>query len=89
MQPMESESCGDFCWKQCEEMSRHDAMANADEAVPATSVRAEKMTKLETICTSSDAAPPKAAPAAGTSPPPVIARIAISHRLIWVLQPRC
>lgn len=85
LHPMESESCGGFWWKQCKAMSRHDAMANADEAVPAMNARAEKMTKLATICTSSDAAPPKAAPVAGTSPPPVIARIAISRHLIWVL----
>jgi hypothetical protein len=35
------------------------AMANADEAVPVISGRAAKMTKLETLCTSSDAAPPE------------------------------
>jgi hypothetical protein len=56
LQQMELESCGGFCWKQCKAMPRQDAMANADEAVPAIGGRAEKMTKLETICTSSDAA---------------------------------
>lgn len=69
-------------------MSRQDAMANADEAVPAIGGRAEEMTKLETIGMSSDAARHQKLHLlrADRSPPhPVIARISISHSL--VLQP--
>lgn len=89
LQPTGFESCGEFCWKQCKAMSRQDAMANADEAVPAIGGRAEDDEARDDLHELRCGAPPKAAPAAGgqEEPPPAIARIAISHSLIWVPQP--
>lgn len=76
------EGGSDFCWKRCNTTPRQDAMASAEEAVPVISGRAEKMTKLETVCMGSDAARhQKDAPlrADKRRPPPCYRPISISR----------